>query len=194
MPPLNFGRIHFTRLYTRRRRSFHQPRRLRSLYSALGTAGHTKKKDFFRGLGVAMTKQYSAFKYLSRIEAAHLDILESKSPIDKTVILWWGLDGLQLNEDGTVEWISRKKPSPVQQNVFYRPFQTIISPPQYDMCQSTQAQIDALMAQNMQLQVQAWQAEKNRQMINALQSYVVRWPGYYERLTDCCCNQTRDRF
>lgn len=133
-------------------------------------------------------------EYFARIEKASLEILESRKPVEQIVILWWGLDGLRLNEDGTVEWISRKKPSPVQRNVFYQPSQAVIPPPQYDMCQSTQAQTDALMAQNTQMQVQAWQAEQNRQMINTLQSYVVRWPGYYARLTDCCCNQTRDRF
>ena len=151
-------------------------------------------KRLYEGEPLEPTKPFVVSEYCAYIEHTALDILENQEPIDQTIILWWGLDGLRLNEDGTAEWISRKKPSPVQQNVFYRPFQTIISPPQYDMCQSTQAQIDALMAQNMQLQVQAWQAEQNRQMINALQSYVVRWPGYYERLTDCCCNQTRDRF
>ncbi len=56
-----------------------------------------------------MTEQYSVSKYLSRIEAAHLDILESKVPTDKTITLWWGLDGLKLNEDGTMELVSRKK-------------------------------------------------------------------------------------
>lgn len=133
-------------------------------------------------------------EYLARIEKASIEILESRKPIEQIVILWWGLDGLRLNEDGTAEWISRKKPAPVQRNVFYQPCQSVIPPPQYDMCQSTQAKIDAFVVQNMQLQVQACQAEQNRRMINALQSYVVRWPGYYERLTDCCCNQTRDRF
>ena len=111
-------------------------------------------------------------KYYARIEQVALDILEHREPVDQTIILWWGLDGLRLNEDGTAEWISRKKPPPVPQNVFYQPCQAIISPPQYDMCQSTKAQIDALMAQNMQLQVQAWQAEQNRQMINALQTTI----------------------
>lgn len=175
MPPLNFGRIHFTRLYTQRRRSFHQPRRLRSLYSALGTAGHTKKKDFFRGLGVAMTKQYSAFKYLSRIEAAHLDILESKSPIDKTVILWWGLDGLQLNEDGTMKWVSRKKKlSP--ESVSFQPCQSI-QPIQTgmlhyawldDQTQCTRHRIEALNAALQQYNVQ----------------YSDQYPPYY--YVGCC--------
>lgn len=133
-------------------------------------------------------------EYLTRIEKASIEILESRKPVEQIVILWWGLDGLRLNEDGTAEWISRKKPSPVQRNVFYQPCQAVIPPPKYDMGQSTQAKIDALMAQNMQLQVQAWQAEQSGQMINALQRYVVQWPGYYARLTDCCCDQTRDRF
>lgn len=139
-------------------------------------------------------KPFVVSEYLTRIEKASIEILESRKPVEQIVILWWGLDGLRLNEDGTAEWISRKKPSPVQRNVFYQPCQAVIPPPQYDMGQSTQAKIDALMAQNIQLQVQSWQAEQSGQMINALQGYVVQWPGYYERLTDCCCNQTRDRF
>ena len=133
-------------------------------------------------------------EYLTQIEKASVEILESRKPVEQIVILWWGLDGLRLNEDGTTEWISRKKSEPVSTGVLYQPCRSITPTPQYDMCQSTQAQIDALMTQNIQLQVQSWQAEQNRQMINALQSYVVQWPGYYARLTDCCCNQTRDRF
>ncbi len=133
-------------------------------------------------------------EYYDRMEQAALDILEAQEPVDQTIILWWGLDGLRLNEDGATEWISRKKSEPVSTSVLYQPCQSITPPPQYNIGQSTQAKIDALMAQNMQLQVQAWQAEQNRQMINALQRYVVQWPGYYAKLTDCCCNQTRDRF
>lgn len=133
-------------------------------------------------------------EYYDRMEKAALDILEAQEPVDQTIILWWGLDGLRLNEDGATEWISRKKSETVSTSVLYQPCRSITPPPQYDMGQSTQAKIDALMAQNVQLQVQAQQAEQSGQMINALQSYVVQRPGYYARLTDCCCNQTRDRF
>lgn len=132
-------------------------------------------------------------EYFARIEKASLEILESRKPVEQIVILWWGLDGLRLNEDGTTEWISRKKSEPVSTGVLYQPCRSITPPPQYDMGRSTQAKIDALMAQNVQLQVQAWQAEQSGQMINALQRYVVQRPGYYAKLTDCCCNQTRDR-
>jgi hypothetical protein len=140
------------------------------------------------------TDPFFVSEYYDQMEKAVLDILENQETVDQTIILWWGLDGLRLNEDGTMKWVSRRKPKPVQENIFFQSCQSIIPTPKYNMCQSTQAQIDALMAQNMQLQVQAWRAEQNRQTINALQSYVVQWPGNYTRLTDCCCNQTRDRF
>ena len=171
-----------------------------------GTIANATKKMFspaFESIGSLLwrsepqdagAEHFVVSEYLARIEKASIEILESRKPVEQIVILWWGLDGVRLNEDGTAEWISRKKPPPVQQNVFYQPCQAVILPPQYDMCQSTQAQIAALMAQNIQLQVQAWQTEQNRQVVNALQSYVVQWPGYYARLTDCCCNQIRDRF
>lgn len=133
-------------------------------------------------------------EYLARIEKASLKILESREPVEQIVVLWWGLDGIRLNEDGSIEWISRKSKPPASQGFFNQLCQTAGLIVRDDIFQSTQAQIDALMAQNTQLQAQAWHAEQNRQMINALQSYVVRWPGYYARLTDCCCNQIRDRF
>lgn len=52
---------------------------------------------------------FSVSKYLERIERAALDIVENKEPVDHTIILWWGLDGLRLNENGTIEAVSRKK-------------------------------------------------------------------------------------
>lgn len=165
-----------------------------------GSIANTAVKDIFSSIGEWIcnlfrnAEPFVVSEYLTRIEKASIEILESRKPVEQIVILWWGLDGLRLNEDGATEWISRKKSEPVSTNVLYQPCWSITPTPQYDMCQSTQAQIDALMTQNIQLQVQSWQAEQNRQMINALQSYVVQSPGYYARLTDCCCNQTRDRF
>jgi len=44
-------------------------------------------------------------EYLARIEKENLEILESREPVEQIVILWWGLDGLRLNEDGTTEQI-----------------------------------------------------------------------------------------
>ena len=68
-------------------------------------------------------------EYYDRMEKAALDILENQEPVDQTIILWWGLDGLRLNEDGELEWISRKTPKPVNQNVSYHlanPYKHII--------------------------------------------------------------------
>lgn len=53
--------------------------------------------------------KFSVYEHLERIEKAYLEILETRQPISQSITLWWGLDGLRLNEDGTLEWISRKK-------------------------------------------------------------------------------------
>lgn len=37
-------------------------------------------------------------EYLSRIERSYLDMLENLQPIDKTITLWIGLEGLRLND------------------------------------------------------------------------------------------------
>lgn len=50
---------------------------------------------------------FSAAAYWERMEQAQLDILEDQKPVDQTVILWWGLDGLTLDENGELKWISR---------------------------------------------------------------------------------------
>ena len=45
-------------------------------------------------------------EYYDRMEKAALDILEYQESVDQTIILWWVLDGLRLNEDGTLEWLT----------------------------------------------------------------------------------------
>lgn len=141
---------------------------------------------------------FSVQAYLDRMEQAALEILEKQEPVEQIIVLWWGLDGLRLNEDGTMEWISRKKPP---ETVFYQPCQSIQTrkgfsaiPPEAfsmmcnvagiiaetgDQTQSTKAQIDALMAQNAALQMQ-----------NAIQQcyaqYPAQYPTYY--YGGCCWN------
>lgn len=92
-------------------------------------------------------------EYYARTEQAALDILEQQEPMDQTIILWCGLDGLRLNEDGTMEWVSRRKPKPVHGNIFGQLCQSI---PEYNpdllaQTQTTRSSIDALMAQNTNL-------------------------------------------
>lgn len=51
--------------------------------------------------------QFNASGCFERMERAQIDIIESRNPIDKSITLWWGLDGLRLNEDGSIENIHR---------------------------------------------------------------------------------------
>lgn len=172
--------------------------------------------EIFADIGQSMIDEpFSVSSYYARIEKTSLDILDAKKPVDQIIILWWGLDGLRLNEDGELEWISRKKPEPVNQNVFYQTAQKmeqaiaqVSRPFDYSMCQSTQAQINALQAQNTALQMQAAQQAQNMAMMAALQSYIVPYPTYPDRgiggsggtggyvtyyssqLGDCCCART----
>ena len=131
-------------------------------------------------------------EYYDRMEKAALDILEHQEPVNQTIILWWGLDGLRLNEDGELEWISRKTPKPVNQNVSYHPCQSIqtYNPNLFDQTQSTRASIDALMAQNVSLQMQAYQAQQTAQVINSLQQCCVQYPAQYPPYFygGCCGN------
>lgn len=49
-------------------------------------------------------------EYYERMEKSALDIQKGQEPVDSIIVLWWGLDGLRLNESGELEWISRKEP------------------------------------------------------------------------------------
>lgn len=134
---------------------------------------------------------FTVSEYFSRIERANLDILEDQKPVSKVITLWLGLDGLQLNEDGTTEWVSRKKTA---ENVLYQPCQSV-RPIQTglqqaiwaDQTQSTRARIEELMAQNSALQMQSWQS---MQMANALQQCCVQYPTQYPPYYygGCCGN------
>lgn len=85
--------------------------------------------------------------YLEEMDRALVDILQKQEPVDQIIILWWGLDGLTLDENGELKWISRKKPKPVNQNVSYQPQQGI--------CQSPAGIINDLQYQNTYCQTQA---------------------------------------
>lgn len=131
-------------------------------------------------------------EYYDRMEQADLDILECQEPVEQTIILWWGLDGLCLNEDGKLEWVSRRKQNHVPVNTVYQlcqsvqPYNTAL----FDQTQSTRAKIENLMEQNASLQIQAWQAEQRIQCMNSLHQCCVQTHGYYVpyHYTGCCCN------
>lgn len=129
---------------------------------------------------------FSVSEYFDRMEKASLEILETMEPIDKTITLWWGFDGIRLSEDGTSKWVSRKK-KPVE-NVFYQPCQSIRRTFPYgvpfesgtlrysltDQSQSTRAQIEELQMRATALQAQSFYTIRQQQM----ESMVQR----------CCCD------
>lgn len=150
-------------------------------------------------------------EYYARTEQAALDILEQQEPMDQTIILWCGLDGLRLNEDGTMEWVSRRKPKPVRGNVFYQPCQSMQNANMYcfDQSQSIRAtqmeqmsqQINQPIAQmtaQIDQQINGLRAQNSglkRQMIQNLCAAAVisllPMPGYMGyrpqyQLTQCC--------
>ncbi len=132
---------------------------------------------------VEHSKPFIVSEHHAHMEQVIIDILEHREPIDQTIILWWGLDGLRLNEDGTSKLVNRRKGDPVPENVSYQSFRSI-QPIQTghllsDQTQCTRVQIDALMAQNTMLQIQAANALQNRQIIDALQVCCVQTKGYY---------------
>ena len=67
---------------------------------------------------------FSVSEYFDRMEKVSLEILETMEPIDKTITLWWGFDGIQLSEDGTSKWVSRRKK--LVENQVHHPFQPIL--------------------------------------------------------------------
>lgn len=153
-------------------------------------------------------------EYFNRMEQTTIDILNEQNQIDKTIILWWGLDGLRLNENESFEWIIRKKQKLNSQNIFYQPCQSIQNDinSKLMLCNQTQSirtQIEELMMQNMVLQNQAAQYIQNATIINMLTPHIppkfscyspcmqpqymatFSYPVYYP-LMQCCCNYSGD--
>lgn len=146
----------------------------------------------YEGEPLEPLESFVVSEYYDRMEKAALDILEHQEPVNQTIILWLGLNGLRLNEDGELEWISRKTPNPVNQNVSYHPCQSIqtYNPNLFDQMQSTRASIDALMDQNVSLKMQAYQAQQTAQLINSMQQCCVQYPAQYPPYFygGCCGN------
>lgn len=126
---------------------------------------------------IELQEPFILSEYFSRMEQAALDILENQDPVSKTIILWWGLDGLRLNVDGSLEWISRKKPKPVNQNISYQTRQSLAYMPQLDMAQSTACRIEILTQQNLQLQFQMNQQRMMEQIVQCCAIPPRSWTG-----------------
>lgn len=98
----------------------------------LDSAHSLKEKDT-----LYLSKPFLVSECYERMEKAALNILDELEPVDQTIILWWGLDGILLNENGELEWISRKKQSPVELNISNQMCQFEAQPTQIYMADNT---------------------------------------------------------
>lgn len=130
--------------------------------------------------------KFSVYEHLERIEKAYLEILETRQPISQSITLWWGLDGLRLEEDGTTEWVSRKKPKPlpdvwsISQTTTPIMCKIIGDPIRTDMQQAPQDEIAALKKQLNVMELNE-AIQHHMSIISAsLQSSVTPYPSYLE--------------
>lgn len=123
---------------------------------------------------------YSISDYYGRMEKYQLSLqAEKESREPYLLILWWGFDGLRLNEDDTTEWISRR-PTPKQTEIKHQSLNPLITQISQSACQSTSAQIASLQSQMQQCMNTAAQMQQYQNIINALHpaSYPA-YPTYY---------------
>lgn len=153
-------------------------------------------------------KPFSVTEYLDRMERESLKLAYQSE--EYLIVLWWGFDGLRLNEDGTAEWISRRnEPKPIfawtpdgggggcgfeystarllDGSVFTYETQCAIE----DIDDAMQAQAQALQA----LQLQTLQTIQYGNVINSIRPAYQTYPMQYcigqytptYGLTQTCC-------
>lgn len=114
-------------------------------------------------------------EYYERVEKAHLDILESIEPIDKSITLWWGLNGLRVSEDEKLEWVSRRKPKsePISQLAQAQY-------PDYSYCHSAQ------LTANMLHLIDVAQAQNTQTWLQNSQIFSPSYPAYCATVPYLC--------
>lgn len=127
------------------------------------------------------SKPFVVSEYWKEMDRHLVDILQKQKPVDQIIILWWGLDGLTLDENGELKWISRKKPEPVNQDVFYHPCQgynQIVN--RENMLQSQQAVLNSMQYQNIYWQIQTAHQVQMENFISQIQACCAQppRPGY----------------
>lgn len=141
-------------------------------------------------------KPFSVTEYLGRMERESLKLAERREQY--LIVLWWGYDGLRLNEDGTTEWISRKpKPAKADAEIsldcsgmarsLYGPLSaarrldgTIVQSTALDIESAIQAQTQSLQAQQLQI----LQSIQTQNMINCIRP--AQYPAYLSYPSQCC--------
>lgn len=113
---------------------------------------------------------HSVSQYLADMEKALLELLEERPPKDRAITLWWGLDGLRLNENGSIETVSRRKQTPIQ---------------------PISASMPGVYIQNMAVQntIGGTINDLERELTNFwLQDLLAQAQKNNSSLTGCCCN------
>lgn len=125
--------------------------------------------------------EFKVSDYLSHIEQEAVDIQRNKeNRPKKRLTLWWGLDGLRLNDDGTSEWIRRDEHKPqTSPSTAHKP-QFNYSPCQ-SVSQVTDSRIAMLQAQMQNTCIQYGMSIQNQQIISQLYPQYQYAPCYYGR-------------
>lgn len=140
-------------------------------------------------------KPFSVTEYFDRMERESLKLADQSEQY--LIVLWWGFDGLRLNEDGTAEWISRKPAPPPQIDYSFYSSPIMYSGLQNIICngESMQAQIQCLQAR----QLQALESMQIQNMINSIkpapfpaypmQCCTTQYAPIYDLTQTCCIEQ-----
>lgn len=113
-----------------------------------------RRKQELEYLEKTQENQFSVTEYYNRIEQESIKLSERKCQY--LIVLWWGNDGLRLNEDGTTEWINRKPAPTTTPQVDYSICNTRIT---QSGLQSTICDIEhVIQSQRLSLQAQQIQA------------------------------------
>lgn len=148
---------------------------------------HREKMLLFLQSAIKQPK-FSVSDYYDRTQQQQEELQAEKENQDPyVIILWWGLDGLRLNDDGSFEWI-RKNQKPV--SISYQPQQSVTR--QIDdgiRALNTQIQtgMNRLRYEILIQQMQAAQIQQTQNIINSLQS--APYPQYMSYPSQCCINQ-----
>lgn len=132
--------------------------------------------------------RFSVSDYMKQMEKAGIEVMKQQKNTSKyQLILWAGLDGLRLNDDGTAVWIKREKDrSKAKITTFCSIHQTTFP----DQC-GIENRISYLQRQLANLQMQNMIVQQNNYIINTIQPHYLQYAqtpcyNYADTLTQCC--------
>lgn len=130
---------------------------------------HPKKQT---PIGQELVEPFSVTEYLDRIERELLKLAERRGQY--LIVLWWGYDGLRLNEDGATEWISRKPTPPPQ--IDYSICNTTVTQSGLQNTICNARSIEQMQMQLQSAQLQAMQDAQIQNVINCIRP--APYPAY----------------